>query len=448
MALDARAFAAPGKGRCQVKEEGHIGNDYGFQEAERQHHPFSPSKLGYLEVCPAYEGTNVVHEKATTGTRQHAVVETQEDDHRLTDEESSAAAECLAFVASRRQLMEEARQRAVDEADQLGAPEADRQFSRVEELTEVWLKVDDIDMEVPVFDVKAGGFRVQRLTCTTSGFVDKVLVDHIGERAELVDYKFGAWAVEDAATNIQGISYVLGLFYARPTVKEITCFFKQPALERTTSATFTRDQIPDLYARVKTIVARKIESNKRGDFSMACPTHPACMFCARLGSCTKASELFLKISQKYSPLVVPESVNTSLIHSPTDTSMAMKLAAVATSWADAFKKQTLSFVLMGRAPVPPGYSLQTRSEREVADAAKFKQIALTHLTEAEYETTLSITLGAVEKLVSSKAPRGAKTAMLDAFKGELETSGAIVKGQPYCFLKSDPKAKTTEKENA
>lgn len=390
---------------------------------ERVHHPFSASKLQSLEACPCYEGKDSKHERTIAGTRAHSVTETGQDDHRLSDDDVSAAAECMDFYESRRRLMEEERIRRRDvfwsdkpEIEKDGWPE-------IIELKETYLTVDDEQFDDCV--------------ATSAGYVDRALIAHDQRTAELFDWKFGMWPVENAANNLQGIDYSLGLFRLYPTLESIRFWFKQPLLNIINEATFTRAQVPDLYLRVQTVVARAREARRLGDFSLAKPFTPVCNFCANLGKCPKVLDFALNIAKKFHPVGIPEHVTPSLVLDPRQTRLAMDLASIMKVWSEAFRARITDRVIRREAECPEGFVIQSRTgNREVVDRDKYKSAALTYLTEAEYNATLEVSLGAVEELIKDKAPRGLKTAHVEQFKKVLEESGATKKGTPYSFLQA------------
>lgn len=378
---------------------------------QRKHHDYSPSTLQNLEVCPAYRGrqSETPHERTTAGTRAHGVVDTGEDDNLLGDDDAIHAADCLDFVARRRQLMEEARSRDQN-LDEPPLPQ-------IIELKETYLPVDDID--------------------TTAGYVDRALIDHTRASAELFDWKFGMWAVEKADNNLQGIAYSLGLFHKYPSLKSIHFWFKQPTLDVITDAVFTRAQIPALYLRVQTVVARAREARRTGDFATANPAVPACNFCANLGTCPKVAAFACKIGSKFFPLEMPEEITPTMVMSPKETKLAMRLSQVMAVWSGAFRAQVTDRVLRGAAEMPAGYTLQSRSNREVVVPAQFKKLALAFLTESEYAGITPVPgFGAVEEAIKEKAPRGQKKAAIESFQQQLEDTGAVVRSQPYSFLRA------------
>jgi hypothetical protein len=243
---------------------------------DRVHHPYSPSTLQSTECCPPFRSkqSDKPHVRTVAGTKAHGVVESGEDDQELGDADAVAAAECLDFAEQRRQLLQEAAERARLEAGEIAPPE----FFQVKELKEVYLPIDDLEFP----DCKA----------TTAGYTDLVLISHDQTYFEGFDWKFGFWPVEDPKENLQVIAYALGLFKMFPKAVVGRFWIKQPHLDVVKDAIFTRDQIPALYLRIQTVVARARLARQQGDFAMANPTVPNCNFCAELGRCTKALGCF------------------------------------------------------------------------------------------------------------------------------------------------------------
>jgi hypothetical protein len=329
---------------------------------ERPHHPYSPSSLQYLEACALFKSRSDANARAVAGTIGHNVVDTGEDDDRLSDKDAAAAADCLELVAERKALMQEAAKRAFDSELQTywntsGGPNPpvppDPSKFQVTELKEIYLPVDDREFD----DCKS----------TTAGYVDLCLINHDFTYAELLDWKFGMWAVESADKNLQGIAYSLGLFKKYPTIKEILFTFKQPHLNLVTSHKFTRANIADLYLRVQAVVAKARVARKsvkeKNDWTLATPRVPCCNFCANLGTCPRGLEFACKVSHKFLPLEFPEDVDPMKIMDPHNTQLALRLAAVMKIWADAFKSRVTDRVLSRQCDAPEGYCIQERDGR-------------------------------------------------------------------------------------
>jgi hypothetical protein len=389
----------------------------------RAHHPYSPSSLQSIEVCPCFRNRQdgPAHVRTTAGTKAHGVVESGQDDNELSDEDVVAAASCLDFAESRRKILQAQADEAQKEARESGST-APPEFFQVRELKEVYLPIDD-----DVFpDCKH----------TTAGYTDLVLVSHDGSYAEGFDWKFGMWPVEGPENNLQVIAYSLGLFHRLPTLKAVRFWIKQPHLDYVGSAQFTREQTPTLRLRIQVVVARARSARGSGGFSAAVPTVPNCNFCANLGMCDKVCEVACKVGRKFHPVEIPEEINPGMLQSPQQAALGLRLAAVLKVWADAFRRQITDKILRQEMELPPGQKIQTLSKRQIVDMALLRKVALQYLTQAEYDSTLESTFGSLEKIVQDHAPRGQKTALVKEFQAALEDGGAVKKGEPFSFLRA------------
>lgn len=393
----------------------------------RGHHPFSPSTLANREACPCYESCSEQHIRSIAGTLAHAVVETREDNEDLSDEDAEAAAECIDFVEERRKVLQAAWEtRARLHIEDVLLP--------IQVVTEELLPIDEC-----VFDES---------DCTTAGYVDHIILDLDARYAEMIDYKFGVWPVEDAKVNLQGIAYVLGAFKRWPKLQTLRFFFKQPLIHSLTEAVFSRSDIPALYLRVQVVVARarKAKAEIEADnWTMAKPTVPVCNFCNRIGSCPRVLEIALNVGKKFHPVGIPDNISPTMVMEKSNASLALRLAQVVQVWASAFRTQITNRIREGRAVLPDGYMLQANARRELVDKDQFKSIALNYLTPLEYDNTLDVLFGAVEKAISAKAPRGSKKETLELVRAAWDKSGATKKGNSYTFLKARPE--NANKEN-
>jgi hypothetical protein len=264
--------------------------------------------------------------------------------------------------------------------------------------------------------------------------------------------------VEKAENNLQGIAYTLGLFKRYPALKAARFFFKQPHTNEISFSYFTRDMLPALYLRITAVVARARKARelvKQGDFSMANPTVPNCLFCANIAECTKVLDIALKLGKKFNPLMIPEDITPTMIHNARDTKLGMDLCAVMAVWAPAYRGRLTDRVLNRTADCPSGFMIATGSRRKIKDVEKLRKVALKHLTEAEYNALLSKEppFGELEEAIEAKAPRGRKSNVIREFQKEIIDTGAVEKSESYAYLRAvakngdDVEAEQTKTEN-
>jgi len=443
-------------------------NGTALPTAERRHHPFSPSTLQAREACPCYSGKDGdANEAALRGSLQHFLTESEADVEELSDEESDAAVECLDFFNLRKRLMDSSREEAVSalisnfrEAKDLvtgwilSVGEAEARFLAGKEvpqvlvLSEVQLKVDTTPVTYGKQERNekgrlTGDIRIEHTDCTTSGYVDRVLVNHDRTYAEIFDWKFGKWPVEDAVNNLQGIAYMVGLRREYPTLETVRVYFKQPHIGVLTHHDFPAAATPEHLARIRAVVQRAAEESIAMDFARARPSVSACLFCGRLGLCDKAAEIFLNISKKFMPMQVPANLTPSLLRGERDAGIALKVAQVAKAWGEALRSTTADAVVSGRMLMPDGFKLETKADRFIADAGKFKALVITYLSADDWAGLLpkTPTLTAVEKKISVNAPRGQKSATVEEFNDKAFKAGALDREPPIVFLKQTGKKK-------
>ena len=404
----------------------------------RAHHPYSPSTLQSLEACALYTGkeSKKEHARTTAGTRAHNSADTETDDERLSDEDAAAVADCLDYVAQLKQDFIKDAFSKREEARKLGCYAPPSAYEeQVSEVNEPYLPIDDIIYADAEF--------------TTAGYADKIIFNHDETRAHVADYKFGMWPVTHARENLQGLAYALGVFKKWKKVQEVTIHFLQPLLDSRTTATIRRADIPEHYFRICAVVARaraareaharEIAQGLIPTYSAATPNAPTCSFCGHLGNCTKALDVAIKVAHKFSPLDIPDDITPSMIHSDKDTSTAMRLAMVVSTWAKAFKTCITNRVINGDAEIPEGFKLVSQAKRELVDMATYRKHAIKIIGAKAFEETLQTTFGAVEELVAEKAPRGMKKKIVLAFQKETEESGCVKRDLPITFLKAVPK---------
>lgn len=374
--------------------------------AERPHHPFSPSKLQYLEANPNYVGEQKEKplEASLRGTAQHNAAEDHVDidDPSLEDHEAEAVADCKRY---REQLIEK--------------------YPGGTVLKEVYLPIDD----------KKIFFNGVHHDGTSAGYIDLAVISKDQTVAEIADWKFGRWSVEPAENNLQGIAYLLGLVHRYPSLKMVTVHFVMPHREEIEIHTFTHDQFESLYLRVVTVVARAHFAQTSGNYDTCKPMAPSCLFCGNKATCTSLAKLVLKVGHKYSPLDVPASVTPSTFADVAQSSLTMTLAQLMEAWGKAMRAQITARTIEDDAWHPDGYKLVSRANREVADEAKLVEMAMKEgLTAAHIEQCKSISMTPLYKAIRDRASRGDKKAAEQAFREKLIEDGCLVEGNPTIFL--------------
>jgi hypothetical protein len=372
----------------------------------RAHHPYSPSTLQAREACPKYQPAHSESAASLKGTRQHDAVENEEDNPLLGDHEALAVAECLGYADS-----------------------VAKKYPGGTILKEKYVKIDDED--------------------TTGGFPDFVVVSADGKTAEIIDWKFGQHGVESTENNLQGIAYLLGTLHEFRNLETCTVHFVLPHRDEIDYHTFklTREFVDGMTLRIKVIVARsKQAAADPFDFSAARPSVSACLFCGLVGKCPKVAEFVLKISQKFSPMELPQNISPTLIHDPDDTSLGIKIAQVATAWAKSFRAAATDKALTDPDFIPEGYILVSMQRRSVVDAKKVAEVGKQFLPEdkaAEVDKLFDIPITGVEELIELVTPRGKKKHAVEAFAEALDKSGAVELGAPYAILKLSSKKKSS-----
>lgn len=380
----------------------------------RVHHPYSPSKLQALEACPKYQSRQTESKASRDGTAQHDAAEAGEDSNLLDDHQAIAVAECLAYT------------------DNIA-----KGYPGGTILKEVYLPIDEEVVESP-----QGPF-----VGTTAGYLDWAIISKDETEAEIVDFKFGQHAVESAENNLQGMAYMLGAKKIFPKLRRCTVRFVMPHRDEVDIHTFelTDEKVAEIHVRIRTVVGRAVVANSTPSFELANPNLGACLFCSRIGECSKVGEVALKVGHKFSPLQVPANVNPSLLYDTKDTSFGIKVAQVLETWSKSFRAAATEKSISDPDFIPDGYNLIPMQRRKVVNARLLADISKEFITpenQPEIEKLFDIPIGHVEDLIKLSTVRGQKTKMVEAFGDKLLALGAVEPGQPYAILKQT----TTKKD--
>lgn len=374
--------------------------------SERKHHPFSPSKLQYLEGSPAYSSRQSDSQASKDGTKQHDAAEEENvniDDPTLSDAEAEAVAMCKNY---RQQLINKHPGGTV--------------------LKEVYLPIDDHRFI----------FQGEEWLGTTAGYVDLAVVSADLKRADIADWKFGLWSVEPTENNLQGIAYLLGLFWRYRSLEEVTVHFVMPHREELDTHTFTRDQFEGLYNRVCAIVARAMGVQSEEHPTRKCKLlMPTCLWCANAGACELVAGFAFKVGHKYHAPTVPEELRPSMILDPMQATKVMEVAQLMEAWSKAVRSQITAKVVEDDAWMPDGYVFRDRTDCEMPDHKKVIEFAKSKgIPQSAIDEATGLAVGPLNKAISDAAPRGSKKEAMAAFKKEMVEKGLLVPKPTIYFL--------------
>lgn len=385
-------------------------------DAEREHHPFSPSSLALREKCPRFVPRNTSSAASEAGTRQHKAVEIEEDDDEMEDFEADAVVSCIEFC------------------ERLAA---EKYGNECDILTESYFPVDN-----KIIKVRSGSM-IKKFKGTTAGYCDRIILSKSKTEADLIDWKFGRYSVEDAEFNIQGISYALGVFRAYPSLKRVTVHLISPHRDEWSFHTFEREtDVAGMYLRVVNAVEEAIDAANTG-FEKATPSFTACLFCGDRGKCSKLEAKLIELGKRLDPLSIPEELTPELMHDPKDISIGIKLAGVVKGWADDFRS-TANLLALESDIVPEGYTLVPGRRRSIISNRGVIEVAKKFgLGDEDIDNATELHISKIEKSIKLKSPRGSKDSRAKEFQDTLEGAKYVEYGQPYAYLKQ---TKGTTKE--
>lgn len=394
---------------CERCKTAHLLAHQDPAHSERPHHPESASSLQPKEWCPAYTGRDETNEAAEIGTKLHEHAE-RGTTEGLDDEEAALVQMCLDHVAA-------------------CEAELKARYGHVKKIQELSGVIDRV--EWPYMKEKS----------TSGGFVDVVLASGPPEAPviHVIDYKFGAWPVEPAANNLQGIVYLLNYRQKHPTLAEATVSFLMPKLGRVDTHTFTAEDFPKLYTRVKRLVdlRARLAAGKIRPETVENPCYTTCMWCGNLGACKAVAKDMVRAAEKFAPLAVPKNLDIQSINARSDVSEWVKFSDVLKSYAGAVRARCTDLVISNPKLVPETHTLQTQAEREVADYSRLEAVMQEFGVPDEVIDALKkIGLTEAKRAVGDAQPRGAKTARIKEFDEALVDTGVLVPTGQKIFLKA------------
>lgn len=332
------------------------------------HHPFSPSKLERIELCPGSyvlsQGANEKEEDAAIeGTLLHSFVEPDKDLAALTEEQKDLVMSCRLFV------------------DELKA--------RYPEVTH-W------EYESPVK-------LVQDFTLLTAGTAD--LVGVAPDYIVIADWKFGFKETTHAQENVQLLAYAASKMQAllRP-LAEIHIY--HPRLKFESMGRMDAQLLANTVHRIKKIRDTALD-NKSLQLN---PSEKACEYCKAKSICPAIKAQSLALATTHSSQVVNPAIMADLL---TKAKMVKK-------WAESveYHAKNMAFELGGL----PGFKLrETKGHREIKDTQKAFNLICAYMAPEEFMAHCEVSVASLESAFIAKTRKDDPAITVIAAKSRFET---------------------------
>jgi hypothetical protein len=398
---------------------------------ETEHAKYGPSGAQSRDICPGHKGNPGSSEASEQGDRLHAVCE------HNGDEDAAAVA-----------------------------------YTKAKKKAWLPLEKEEWDWVNTALDYVRGissnaVITEHKINLTPLGFagMDFGTADRIslqGNKLDMVDYKFGWGAITDVEKNFQFMIYALGLFSKFNEVDTIAVHMVQPKLNVVDCHTWTRDDVPRLYAIIKASHDRVIQWEQTNDVSLLRVDPINCERCRFQGNCPKWHELGIattcEVQQKkldrdeepknqLVPSMIPDIINTSWDVATADPlRVAQFLSCIPAMEAFFTKFKKFALEVNEQVGELPGFSVvNTAGKSDLISPVDVVKVVSEKfdLTANEIIGTMKPSLTELKALVSSRAPRGDKAKYAEAVVEALSDQGLLLKSQGTSYLKrkSVPKAK-------
>lgn len=208
----------------------------------RTHHKYGMSKLNYLAACPGFTSKPGTNRAAEEGTRLHEIMDKLVAGFWNGYGPRATLEQYFDSVLANLTLSDD---------EEFYARYCCKEF-------DFWLKWVPVKLaqEEQVAILNPDGSELN------SGYYD--LAVFLSERsAVMFDWKFGWIPVPPAEGNLQGMGYALAMFQKCPRLEKIGFIFAQPKLHRTTRCSYSREQLPEMYARVREVVRQAENPTKQ-----------------------------------------------------------------------------------------------------------------------------------------------------------------------------------------
>jgi hypothetical protein len=370
----------------------------------RGHSRISPSGLKSLQVCPGYESMQGDSKASIRGTALHEVMDSGVIPPTMSEEDQAVARQVLDILKT-----------------------ADGR-SQYDPLCEI--ELDFTALKLKDFD---------------KGHADRVIVleateDHEPLHVEMIDFKFGQWAVDSVKENIQFRAYAVGLFLGFPSIEKITVRIIQPALNVDESHTFSRAKDYDIMVtQIGAIVRRRHKWLETRDASMLKTDEINCSFCDMQATCAIWQQYQVKLANEANILECPVMPITSLEDvdsaDPEEVVRVFRWIKPMEDYLKKLKRFALNVYDTGR--IDSGLNLiEKNGDATIVDPLYVRDFLQEKygITNEEFLLACEITVGKIKELVGDKAARGEKGKMQDEAIELLSKEGIIQYGPQIRYV--------------
>jgi hypothetical protein len=260
----------------------------------------------------------------------------------------------------------------------------------------------------------------------TFGTADRIAIR--GNRALLIDYKFGRNSVPDAEVNPQMQAYTVGIFEEFPVIDEVKVIILIPRRDEVSTTVYHRRDLDRLRLRVQTIIARCEEPEPE-----LRPTDH-CLYCSAQGTCPALHRYALTIAAGYEDeLQLPDEFHPSRITDPTTMSRALNVARVLEKWCESVKHHALQMRLGGQEI--PGHELRSRAgTRKITDPLAAWLAVKDRLSPDQFIRCTDVSISKLETAFAETAPRGDKGKAKQELCEALADLGILETGKETLYL--------------
>lgn len=370
----------------------------------RGHSRISPSKLKPLQICPGYESDDKPSAASQRGTTLHEVMDTGIIPSHLNQDDREIAAQVLAVLAET------------------------EKSSPYEPLKEV--ELDFTSLQFRDFE---------------KGHADRVIVLEADDNdqptfVELIDFKFGKWAVDHVSENIQFRAYALGLFILFPSIEKIRVRLIQPALNKDETHTFSRKRDYEIIvSQIGSIVKRRHRWLETRDEKMLKPDSDVCGFCAMQANCPAWQAYMVKLANdadlfghEIIPVAKLESPETA---NPEEVVRAFRWVKPMEDYLKKFKRFVLAVYDTGR--IDSGVTLVEKvGDTTIVDPIRVAEILQQDhsISFAEFLSACDVSITKLKTLVGDKAPSGQKGKLQSEMVDKLVSEGLIQYGAQIRYV--------------